>query len=711
MIATTADELRQLVDIYSKFDSFVFDLETMYTPTEEEQAKYDEITSVRSADRSIDDAKWLDIFKFKATDPFVNEVIWIGLATYGRSDSVATGHPKGFLIEEAHEVTLPASQAYELDDKRRYTQTGKVSERAIKIKHPATFTEAPPQLYISEALEIMRPLFFNEEIRKINQNLKFDIKSLAKYWDGELMPGPYADLPIGQHILNENIFQKYSLENMVEKFLDHKYEKLGSKGVQNFAFDKAAKYAEQDCRFAWLLWKRIERLLHKTPELWDLHEFEMNRLYGTLMRQEYAGALLDLDTMRQIRVDFQEEADAVIDRLIVEYGAPDDYNPNAATHKRALLYDQYEAPVLKLTDGGKEGKNKLPSTDADAIMAVKIAGGVAGEVAGLMLEYAERSKVISTYLVGMGMLVDKNGKLHPDFVQYGTDTSRLSCREPNLQNIPRESAIRNLFIAPPGYVLIDCDYNQMELRFLCKHAKDTGLQEVFLSDVDVHLATAAKVLKCDPSEVNGSDRTNKGKMPNFLIGYGGTAYLLAEKTGIEVEEAQEILDEYFLAFSNINPWKAWVLRKARERAAYRDGRLVVPPYVETMLKRRRRLPDLVLSTRGLKKDEWKKANRRVLRAERQAVNAVIQGAAGETTKIAMCDIDDHVLETGFPLQMIATVHDEILALCPEDCAQEGLSIMKSKMEGVINPLTGKGPLEGWVPLTADGKISDRWEKA
>jgi DNA polymerase I len=270
--------------------------------------------------------------------------------------------------------------------------------------------------------------------------------------------------------------------------------------------------------------------------------------------------------------------------------------------------------------------------------------------------------------------------------------------------------MRDLFIAPPGFVMISADYDQIELRFLSKYAKDTGLQEVFLSGEDVHTATAAKVMKCDVSEVDSENRTLKGKMPNFLIGYGGSHILLARKTGITEDEAKEVLEEYFAAFSRINPWKAHVLKKARENAVWRDGKMVVPPYVTTMMKRRRRLPDLNIITRGLSKNEWRLANKRVMRAERQAVNAVVQGSAAETTKLAMIDIDAYARREGFPLRMVINVHDEIVALCPEDCAEEGLSVMRSCMESVVNPLTGKKPLNDWVPLSAAGKVSDRWEK-
>jgi DNA polymerase I-like protein with 3'-5' exonuclease and polymerase domains len=701
-VITTADALRRLVREYLTHDAFVFDLETVYTPTDEEAAKAASIRAIRKDDRTREQAQWLKVFDLKPTDPLVNEVIWIGLATDGRSDSIATGHPKGTLITPARKVDLPASEAYELDDPRRYTKGGKVSERKVSLHFPAEFGPPPQQLSIQEALQILRPLFFSN-LRKSNQNLKFDIKTLVKYYDGEFMPGPYFDLANAMHIINENVFVKYSLENQVTQWLGHHYNKLGALGVQNFSFEEAAKYAEQDCRFTWLIDRKYRRILAKHPSLEELMRWEMV-LYGVLMRKEYRGVDVDRSQIDALLPKYQAIADAAIEKLIVDYGARPDFNPNATLHKRELVYEKYKAPVLR-----KTGKTKQASTDAIALEAVRDAGGKAGEVAALLLEHADVDKLIGTYLVGLGVRLDANSRLHPDFYQYATDTGRLSAREPNVQNIPRESDMRHLFVAPPGYVLISVDYDQMELRFLCARSKDPGLQKVFLSGEDVHTATAAIVLGKDVADVTPNERQINGKTPNFLIGYGGGAYRLHLTTGIAEDEAQKVIDNYFTAFARINPWKAHVLRQAKARAEWADGELVTPPYVETMMGRRRRLPDLMIRPTG-PKFQWKHMNRLLSRAERQAVNTVIQGSAAETTKLAMIDIDNYVERTGFPLQMVLNIHDEVVAIAPERHAEEGLAIMESLMQSVVNPRTGEPPLRGFVPLTAKGTVSDRWEK-
>jgi DNA polymerase I-like protein with 3'-5' exonuclease and polymerase domains len=701
-VVTTADALRRLVREYLTHDSFVFDLETVYTPTDEEAEKAASIRAIRKDDRTREQAAWLHVFDLKATDPLVNEVIWIGLATAGRSDAIPTGHPHGALIVPERKVDMPASEAYELDDPRRFTKTGKVSERKVSVRYPAEFEPPPPQLSIQEALDILRPLFFSNK-RKINQQLKFDIKTLVKYYDGEFMPGPYYDLANAMHIINENVFVRYSLENQTEQWLGHKYDKLGSKGVQNFSFEAAAKYTEQDCRFGWLIARKYDRILAKYPTLEELMRWEMT-LYGVLMRKEYRGVDVDRSQIDVLLPRYQAIADAAIEKLIVDYGAPADFNPNATLHKRELVYGKYKAPVVRKTATTKE-----PSTDAKALEAVRDAGGQAGEVAALLLEHADVDKLISTYLIGLGARLDANSRLHPDFVQYATDTGRLSARDPNVQNIPRESDMRHLFIAPPGYVLISVDYDQMELRFLCARSKDPGLQKVFLSGEDVHSATAAIVLGKDVADVTPNERQINGKTPNFLIGYGGGAYRLHLATGIDQDEAQKVIDNYFTAFARINPWKAYVLRKAKARAEWGDGELLVPPYVETMMGRRRRLPDLMIRPTG-SKAQWKKMNALLSRAERQAVNTVIQGSAAETTKLAMIDIDNHVTTTGFPLQMVLNIHDEIVAITPERHADEGLAIMENLMQSVVNPRTGEPPLRGFVPLTAKGTVSDRWSK-
>ena len=718
MIVTTASELADLVAEYRRHDAFVFDLETVYRPTAEEAERFARLDAVAKHQRSLDDQAWYELHRKRATDPLVNEVIWFGLATYGRSDAVATGHPQGELIEAAHEIKQLASDVYPEDDKRHWTPTGAVSQRNIVTKVPARFEGPPPQLATAQAMEIMRPLFFDTSIRKINQELKFDIKTLVKYNDGEFIPGPYGDLAIGQSLVDENALMKDSLENLTKLHLGHTYDKLGARGVQNFSFSKAARYAEQDARFAWLIWtRRILPYLLRHPRLWEYHEAIEQRLYGVLMRKEYRGVDIDVAKVERLRPVYVGKMAAVKDRLIVDYGAPDDFNPNANVQIADLLYKKYKAPVLKKTP-----KKKEPSTDQEVlgwISEMIDADGMrtpAAEVATLLLEYAENQKLLGTYIIGMGSRLDHAGRLHPNFLQYSADTGRLSCRQPNVHNIPRDSDMREMFIAPPGYVVIAVDYDQIELRFIGMYSDDPTMREIFNSGVDVHRGTAAAVMSVDIADVDSEHRNSHGKMPNFLLGYGGTAYTLALRLGIPIEHADKVLADYYRTFNRINPWKTRELRDARARAQYGgsngDRHLVVPPYVETQLGRRRRLPQLLVNPRGARtKDEWKRLNGMRRHAERQAINAIIQGTAADVIKTAMIDLQDFIDTDGFPLQLVMNIHDELVAIAPEDKGDEAKEVMESIMSDVVNPFTKEPFLRGWCDLVASGTVDDHWRKS
>lgn len=702
MIVTTEEQLEQLVSEYMRYDEVVFDLETMYTPTAAEQEKFDDIHARPKRLWTPEEKAWEEVFRYKPTDAQVNETIWFGIATSGRSDAIATGHPKGALISPEHKAVTTPAEHYGEDDERAYTKGGKLSYRKIEVTIPAVFGPPPRQLDIDTACEILRPLFFDPDRRIINQNVKFDIKSLVRHF-GDFIPGPYGELMIAQHIADENAFMSLDLEAQVKRLLAHEYDKLGSKGVQNFSFEKAARYAEQDARFVWFLWKRLKRILTREG-LWDLFEFEMEVL-NVLMRKEYSGAYVSSKLMSSTKVKYERRRTETERNLRSKLKLSPDFNLNSSQQKADLLYNQLKAPVLKKTDGGS------PSTDADTLEMLVSEGGRAGEAAQMFLDYAEVNKVIGTYFVGMGAKLDHLGYIHPDFTQHVADTNRLSCREPNLHNIPRDSDMRDMFVAPRGKVVIGADYDQIELRGICAFSEDPGLQEVFLSGEDVHGMTAALVLGKDLADVTADERQNMGKMPNFLIGYGGSHYLLAAKTGISVEEAEAVFDAYFGRFKRIAPWKEELLDEALSKVVWRDGKMLVPPYVETMMGYRRRLPDLVLNPRRAgSREERSRLYKLRSRAERQAANALVQGSAAETLKIAMVDIRNHCEETGFPMRLALNIHDELVAYCDEKLAEEGREIVESLMTSVVNPFTGEPPLRGFVPLVASCYIADRWQK-
>jgi len=707
VLVTNAAELRELVREYQRRDAFVFDLETMYVPSDGERAEAERLRSLSPAARNVDEKAWLAEYDMKATDERHNEVIWFGLATLGRSDSVACGHPHGVMTKPARIEKIPVAQLYGIDDPRAQTKGGRLSLASVPRSMPAEFGPPPPQLDVLEACDILRPLMYSER-RKINQNLRFDVTSLIKYYD-ELVPGPWGELQVALHILDENGFMGWDLENFVFTKLGHRYNKLGKKGVTNFSFNDAARYAEQDARFTWLLWTEAERRLRADPVMWELFEFEME-VAQSLRQQEVHGIRVDTSEMARLRAEHEAIAKHKLEQLITDFGAPPSFNPNSSAQKVKLLYEDLGATVYTETK-----KTQAISVDAKALALVRAEGGRAGAAAELMLSYAEHAKVIGTYFVGLNAKLDDE-YLYPSFAQHATVTGRLSCYAPNLHNIPRDSEIRGMFIPGPGEVMISVDYDQIELRFICVYAEDETMQELFLGDDDIHTATAARITGKQPEDIDKETRTVYGKTPNFLIGYGGGAYRLQQQTGISIEQAQDVIDSYFKTFRRILPWKMRELSLARSRSKWgeRDGvrRRTQDPYVETMLGRHRRIKELVTidPRRARSKDEYRKLRGQLNAAERQAINAIIQGSAADTIKLAMVDIRRRLADTGFPLTPVLNVHDEIVAVCPAEHAEEGKKMLIECMENVVNPRTGEPPLQGWVPLIASGTIGDRWAK-
>lgn len=708
MIVTSSEQLRWMIKQYERYDSFVVDLETMYTPTEEEAERAAEIRAIPAKTRTIDDDKWLEAFDERPTDVRVNEVIWFGMATYGRADSIPTGHPVGKLLKPARKEKIPAFDLFGPDDERSYTKGGKPSYRGIQRAMPAEFGPPPQQLSLDEVIEALQPLFYSGRTI-INQNLKFDLETLAKYFGG-FPEVPIRDTIIEQHILNENL-QNFELGTIVERHLGLTYNKLGKKGVTNFEFAAAALYAQQDARFTWLVDQRLMERIERHDVFRELfYRIEMPS-YRAFMEMEYEGIHADAEMMKKLRREREKAIAHIIEQLIVDYDAPSSFNPNARQQVSDLLYDQYGAPIVKMTKGGKDGENKVPSVDAEALGRIAESDTAAAPVAQLLVDFADQNKVLGTYLVGMSNKFDLDGRIHPSFKLHGTVTGRPSCAEPNLQNIPRDDEMREIFYAPKGYVFVVGDYDQIELRFIGEYSGDVNMIKLFNSDVDFHLATAALVmgLPIDDPRVK-KERTPKGKMPNFLIGYGGTEILLAKKTGISEEAAGEVMTSYFQQFRGINPWKARVLREARQRAVYRDNRLAIAPYVETWHGRRRRLPNLAINPdRAEDWKERKKLRSLVAEAERQAVNARIQGSAAEVTKIAMINIRDFVRAERYPMTMVLMVHDELITLVPERHADDALPLLNQLMSSVVSPVTGEPPMQR-IPLVASCSVMDRWRK-
>lgn len=635
------EDVERLVDIYSQVDAFAIDTETVGTrpPKQLTPKKKDK----------------------PALDWQTNRVIWISLATYGRADAIACGHP-----------TRPGPP---LDE----------------------------QMSPFEVCEILKPILLSDQL-KIGHNIKFDGLTLSKYL-GEVPHGPYADTMVQAHLLNENL-PSYKLKDLVDRVFKFRYENLGAMGVEGFPFYEAGRYARFDALYDWLLHNHLDPRLdkQKVREVWEL---EMEVL-ETLFPMEKEGAVIDVQEIDALDADLRQSL-ADLEEEIFEYSAmhhtpPPTFMADKAKWEKLKRNQGKEYPVewdgkFNLSATRDRGwyvyevrghepwlfteKTEEPSTAENALRSYEDKDAA---VAALM-QWDDIHKLHSTYVHAQRIRMH-NGRLHANFKQSGTKTGRFSCSEPNLQNIPRAGTplgkrIRSLFIAPEGYTMVVGDFEQIELRVMAHESDDPAMKRVFLENRDPHTETARMIMSflgLDPDTMTPEQRTNYGKTPNFAIVYGAGPAKIMASTGMKERDAKAVLDALFASYSRVKPWTQWVVRDCREKL-----------YVRTISGRKRRLPQI----------RWTDDKLRGY-AERQAVNTKIQGTAADINKMAMCRF--HKAIQGTPFKLVLSVHDELVAYSPIDMVDECKALMLEAMTGDEIQLLS-------VPLAADINSGARWSEA
>lgn len=617
-----------------------------------------------------------------------NWVTWIGLASYGQTYLVPMGHTKGRLRRRGYtEKVLPP------EDERAVLQSGKLSQRKVTRKVPPVYYPPPAQLDPSVVFGELEPLFFGDQT-KVAFNARFDLLTIAKYYGGVVPSPPYEDPMIMTHVLDENR-RNYELKEITLDWLGLRnpenrkafYPKLG-KTIQDEPIDAVARYLAKDAYLMWLYWKHCRWLLDR-EKLMHIFRIEMD-LYPALMRMQTNGTAIDIDTLIEVQHELEEEMEQWEERAWTIVGRPFTLtNPN---EKRDLLFKPRSAGGQGLKPLKRTPKTGLPVLDAYTLEHY----APTNPLADVFANWAEVQKLHSTYIIGLKARSHEteNGTfIYTQLTQHRTVTGRLSSTEPNLQNIPRESSIRGMFIAPDGYRLVVADYDQIELRVFAHFLKDPVMLDIFTRGLDIHAETAAFILGKPASALSKEERTTAGKTINFAVSYGaGIGRLMA--AGIPEATAMEFLDAYFRRFVTIKPWRRRVLLEAGHRGRKEDPRRF-PPYVTTLLGRRRRLPDLfAFDNRDLQS-----------RAERQAWNHCIQGTAAEIMKLAMIRVDKQFL--GTPFRLLLTVHDELISLAPEDRADECKQLMSDSMSGIM--LRGQPIID--VPLVVSCGTARAWNEA
>ena len=409
-----------------------------------------------------------------------------------------------------------------------------------------------------------------------------------------------------------------------------------------------------------------------------LKELEMDKLYYSaelplcrvLAEMEQAGFLVDRKALYEFGESLNEQITALQQSIWTHAGH--EFNINSPKQLGEVLFDELMLPSGKKTKTGW-------STNAEVLE--KLVGK--HEIISEILDYRMLTKLKSTYAEGLLKVIAPDGRIHTRFQMTVTATGRLSSTEPNLQNIPiRKSlgaALRRMFVASPGNVLVDADYSQIELRLLAHISGDETMREAFLSGEDFHAVTASKVFNVPLEEVTPTLRS-RAKAVNFGIVYGISAFSLAQDIHVRPYEAKEYMEAYLEKYHGVRDYMKRVVAQARE-----DG------YVSTLFGRRRELPELKSSN----------FNMRAF-GERVALNMPIQGTAADVIKLAMVNVAARLRAEGLRARLLLQVHDELIAECPEEEAARVMDVLREEMEGAVNFS---------VPLTCEAKTGRTWAEA
>jgi len=666
-IITTKQQLADLVEFYSKVEGFAFDVETV-------------------GDNRI--------------QPVVNDVLWISLATDDRTDVIPMGHPNGEFLHWDKELLLSGQKKLAAGKERDDLKDTDFTKN--QAKWTPVFDAPPEQLLPGDVFKALKPLFFSDQL-KVGHNIKFDLKSIAKYYRGVVPTKPFFDTMMAAFVLDNRNRGKLGLKDCAEKFLKIKVEKGIGAMVEVHSFSDVAHYSGFDSEVTWKLYRLLApKLTGGLSRVWGL---EMD-VVAALCDMELAGASIDVEELKLLKERLETDIDLARGKAYKLAGKP--FAMNSVPEKQRLLFLPKDEggrgikPNVKikiaLTAKGQDisyahGELTINhfSVSSDALEFYR----AKDELVDAILEYQDLNKLMTTYVIpylggevtrtnlGKSKIVQKDsllikGKVHTNFKSHGAETGRFSSSDPNLQNIPSSGKygklIRNLFIAPSGYKLVVADYSQIEPRIIAAFSNDPIMVDNYVTGGDIYTTIGNTM---------GVDR-KAGKVLVLSIAYGVGPDKIAQQVGCSITEAKDLLNRFTAQFSDIAKYKAKVIRMAAQQSPV--------PFVETLMGRRRYIPDLRSIDKGLKS-----------RADRQAFNTVIQGSAADIMKLAIirahsCFIDEP------DVNVVLTVHDELVTVARDDLAEETAEAIRESMEGIkMKEIT--------VPLIADVKIVNKWGEA
>ncbi len=530
---------------------------------------------------------------------------------------------------------------------------------------------------VLQTLEIFRPFFEKEDLLKVAHNLKFDYKILRRY--NITVKGAMFDTMIAHYLLNPD--GRHGMDYLSEIYLGYKPVSIetiiGKKGKNQGTFRDAdlrtqTDYAAEDADVTFQLYELFAPQLKK-ENLEDLFFNIEMPLMEVLAKMELAGISLDEKWLAQESIDLENDLRQLEAKIFELSG--EEFNVNSPKQLGEILFEK-----MQLDPKAKKTKTGQYATSEDILQKL----ATKHEIIQHILEYRTYQKLKSTYVDALPSQIEKSdNRVHTNFSQTTAATGRLASVNPNLQNIPirtlRGQQIRGAFVAGEGKKIISADYSQIELRLIAEISGEDNMIKAFQDGEDIHASTAAKLFNIPLEEVSKIQRS-QAKTVNFGILYGQGAFALAEQTGLSRSEAKQMIEAYFETYSKLKAYMADQVKKAREIG-----------YVETILGRKRHLKDISSGNFVVR-----------AHAERNAVNAPIQGSAADVVKMAMIKIQKEFEKEKLQTRMLLQVHDELVFESPVEEVELAINIIKMEMENAI---------ETQVPLLVEVGVGENWLEA
>jgi len=549
--------------------------------------------------------------------------------------------------------------------------------QAAYIPFGHDYLGAPAQLSQDTVLAQLKPLLEDPDIKKVGQNLKYDMSVLAQH--GIDLQGVAFDTMLESYVL-DSVATRHDMDSLAAEYLGEttiSFSDVAGKGASQLTFnqvslEEAAPYAAEDADITLRLHQTLWPEVCKHPTLEKVFNDIELPLLPVLSRIERTGALVDGTLLFQQSSELAER----LGELEIEAWDLAGQQFNLASPKQLgeILFEKLQIPVLKKTAKG------APSTKEEVLQELALDY----PLPKVLLEHRSLAKLKSTYTDKLPTMINPASKrIHTSYHQAGTATGRLSSSDPNLQNIPVRTPegrrVRQAFIAAPGCKMVAADYSQIELRIMAHRSEDPSLLKAFAEGQDIHRATAAEVFAVPTDQVT-ADMRRSAKAINFGLIYGMSAFGLARQLNIGRKQAAEYIELYFQRYPGVQSYMNNIRHTAAEQG-----------YVETAFGRRLYLPE-INARNGMRRQA----------AERTAINAPMQGTAADIIKLAMIHVDDWLQNSDLQSQMIMQVHDELVLEVPEselEAVKQGLNDLMANAASLL------------VPLVVDVGVGDNWDEA